>query len=189
MADVSVRPAFPGDAEEIARIQIQTWQLAYTNVLPQAILDNLEPVAMTDGWRAAIVAPPSLQHHVLLAWEGESRVGFVAFGPDADTQDDDPHPEHTWAVTALLVEPRWGRRGHGSRMLAAVADLGLEAGTRRLVAWVPAADTASLEFYRAAGWAADGLQRTLDTGAGTVNELRVHASLVPELGLTAAGGA
>lgn len=189
MADVSVRPASPGDAEEIARIQIQTWQLAYTNVLPQAILDNLEPTAMTDGWRASIVAPPSLQHHVLVAHEGDARVGFVAFGPDADTQDDDPHPEHTWAITALLVEPRWGRRGHGSRMLAAVAALGAEAGTVRLVAWVPAADTASLEFYRAAGWAADGLQRTLDTGAGTLNELRVHASLAADLGLTAAGGA
>jgi hypothetical protein len=45
------------------------------------------------------------------------------------------------------------------------------------VAWVPAADTASLEFYRSAGWEADGMHRTLDTGAGTVGELRLHASL------------
>jgi hypothetical protein len=48
---------------------------------------------------------------------------------------------------------------------------------RRLVAWVPATDTASLEFYRSAGWEADGLQRSLDTGAGTVAELRLHAAL------------
>jgi hypothetical protein len=52
---------------------------------------------------------------------------------------------------------------------------------------VPAADTASLEFYRSAGWEADGLQRSLDTGAGSVNELRVHASLTADLGLTQAG--
>ena len=47
------------------------------------------------------------------------------------------------AVTDLLVEPRWGRRGHGSRLLAASVDLwrtdgferrwpGLTSGTRRV---------------------------------------------------------
>jgi GNAT superfamily N-acetyltransferase len=187
VADVSVRPASPPDAAEITRIQIHTWQLGYANVLPQQILDNLDPVALADGWRSSIVAPPSLQHHVLIAYEGQTRVGFTAFGPDADAQDSDPHPERTWAIGVLLVEPRWGRRGHGSRMLAAVADLAAANDTARLVAWVPAADTASLEFYRSAGWEADGLQRSLDTGAGSVNELRVHASLTADLGLTQAG--
>jgi hypothetical protein len=46
-----------------------------------------------------------------------------------------------------------------------------------LVAWVPVADTASLQFYRSAGWEADGLRRALDTGGGTVTELRLHTAL------------
>ena len=114
---------------------------------------------------------------MLVALEGSATVGFAAFGPDADRQPEDPAPETTAAIATMLVEPRWGRRGHGSRLLAAVADLARADGITRLVAWVPAADTASLEFYRSAGWAADGLQRTLDTGAGVVPELRLHASL------------
>ncbi len=177
MADVSVRPAAAADAAEIGRLQLETWRLGYQKVLPEPVLAALDAQHLAAGWRSAIVAPPSLRHHLLIALEGEQRVGFVAFGPDDDPQPQDPQPAATAAIGALLVEPRWGRRGHGSRLLAAVADLAAEAGLNRLVAWVPVADTASLEFYRSAGWAADGLQRSLDTGAGTVAELRLHAAL------------
>lgn len=177
MADVSVRPAVPADAAEIGRLQTETWRIAYRRVLPEPVLAALEVEQFTAGWRAAIGQPPSPRHHVLIAMEGEQRVGFAAFGPDDDRQPEDPDPDATASIAALLVEPRWGRRGHGSRLLAAVADLASGQGVRRLVAWVAAADSASLEFYRSAGWQADGLQRSLDTGAGTVAELRLHAAL------------
>lgn len=180
MADVSVRPATVDDAKEIGRLQNDTWQLAYRTVLPEEILLGLDADRFAASWQAAIARPPSPAHHVLIALEGEQRVGFAAFGPDPDRQPSDPEPDHSAAIGTLLVEPRWGRRGHGSRLLAAVADLARADGVRRLVAWVPAGDTASLEFYRSAGWDADGLQRSLDTGAGTVAELRLHASLTDE---------
>jgi len=177
VAEVSVRPASTADAAEIGRLQNETWQLAYRQLLPAEVLAGLDADRFAASWRAAIAQPPSTSHHVLVAEEGGHQVGFAAFGPDADQQPDDPDPEHTAAISALLVEPRWGRRGHGSRLLAAVADIARADGVRRLVAWVPVGDTASLEFYRSAGWAADGLQRSLDTGAGAITELRLHASL------------
>jgi len=177
VADVSVRPATADDVPELARIQLDTWRLAYQTVLPEPVLQALNTDQIAASWHAAVTAPPSPSHHVLVAMEGQLRVGFTAFGPDADRQPRDPEPERTAAISMLLVEPRWGRRGHGSRLLAAVADLSRPAGINRLVAWVPVADTASLQFYRSAGWEADGLRRDLDTGAGTVTELRLHAAL------------
>jgi len=33
-----------------------------------------------------------------------------------------PHSFRVTAITDLLIEPRWGRRGHGSRLLAATVD-------------------------------------------------------------------
>ncbi len=180
VADVSVRPATPQDAAEIGRLQNDTWQVGYRKVLPAEVLVGLDAGRFAASWQAAIERPPTPAHHVLVALEGDQRVGFAAFGPDADRQPDDPEPEHTAAIATLLVEPRWGRRGHGSRLLAAVTDLARAGGVRRLVAWVPVADTASLEFYRSAGWAPDGLQRSLDTGAGTVAELRLHAALTEQ---------
>ena len=38
------------------------------------------------------------------------------------------------------MEPRWGRRGHGSRLLAAVADVARGGGAARLQVWLPEAD-------------------------------------------------
>ena len=177
MADVSVRPATADDVAELARIQLDTWRLAYQTVLPAQILQSLTTEEIAASWHGAVTAPPSPNHSVLVAMEGQFLVGFTAFGPDADRQPQDPDPGRTAAISMLLVEPRWGRRGHGSRLLAAVADLTRPAGVTRLVAWVPAGDTASLQFYRSAGWEADGLRRDLDTGVGTVTELRLHTSL------------
>lgn len=177
MADVSVRPASVDDVTELARIQVGTWRLAYQTVLPAEIMESLCLADIAISWHAAVTKPPTLSHHVLVAMEGEHRVGFTAFGPDADHQPQDPDPDTTRAVSMLLVEPRWGRRGHGSRLLAAVVDLARKDGATRLVAWVPVADTASLQFYRSAGWDADGYRRDLDTGAGVITEMRLHTSL------------
>ena len=177
MADVSVRPATVDDVAELARIQLDTWRLAYQTVLPAPILQELTREEIAASWHAAITRPPSPNHSILVATEGRFRVGFVAFGPDADRQPPDPDPGRTAAISMLLVEPRWGRRGHGSRLLAAVTDTIRPAGVNRLVAWVPVGDTASLRFYRSAGWEADGFRRDLDTGVGTVTELRLHTAL------------
>ena len=67
-------------------------------------------------------------------------------------------------IGALLVEPRWGRRGHGGRLLAAAAEALRAGGAHYGLAWVPEADEASRRFYARAGWEPDGAVRALDTG-------------------------
>jgi hypothetical protein len=42
---------------------------------------------------------------------------------------------------------------------------------------VPEADAVSRAFYGHAGWTADGAVRGLDTGAGTLREVRVSGPL------------
>jgi GNAT superfamily N-acetyltransferase len=104
-------------------------------------------------------------------------VGFAALGPADDLQPDDPGPETTVALGPLLVEPRWGRRGHGSRLLAAAVDHARADAMTRAIIWLPEGDTASREFFVSAGWAQDGLARALDTGSGELREIRLHVSL------------
>ncbi|HKC29993.1 MAG TPA: GNAT family N-acetyltransferase [Jatrophihabitans sp.] len=180
MADVSVRPAVADDAAELGRIQVDTWRTAYGKVLPQAVLDGLSTQAAAASWAAAITEPPSPRHHVLVALERQSRVGFTAFGPAEDLEADDPDPATTLGLAVILVEPRWGRRGHGSRLLAAAIDHARADGMTRAVAWIPEADTTTRGFLVSAGWATDGLARGLDTGAGELREIRLHTVLTPE---------
>jgi GNAT superfamily N-acetyltransferase len=175
-ADASVRPAFPDDAAEIARIQVVTWRTAYRSLLPPSVLDGWDADAATASWRTAITAPPTPAHGVLVALEKNTVVGFAAYGPAELVDDERPDPAGpTSELSTLLVEPRWGRRGHGSRLLAAVADLARGGGAARLQVWLPEADTVSAGFYESAGWAPDGWARTLDTGDEPLREVRWHA--------------
>ncbi len=175
-ADASVRPAFPDDAAEIARIQVVTWRTAYRSLLPTSVLDDWDADAATASWRTAITAPPTPAHGVLVALEKNTLVGFAAYGPAELVDDERPDPAGpTSELSTLLVEPRWGRRGHGSRLLAAVADLARGGGAARLQVWLPEADTVSAGFYESAGWAPDGWARTLDTGDEPLREVRWHA--------------
>src|SRR5262249_7214166 len=85
-------------------------------------------------------------------------------------------------IAALLVEPRWGRRRHGSRMLAATGGRETGDGPRAAWVWVPEADAASLAFYTSAGWERDGYARTLEAEGAAVTEVRLHVSLEEEPG-------
>jgi GNAT superfamily N-acetyltransferase len=177
MADVSVRPARPDDAAEIGRIQVETWRSAYAEILPAAVLEGVTVDDAAATWSAAISEPPGPRHHVLVAQEQDWRVGFAALGPADDLEADDPEPATTLALAVILVEPRWGRRGHGSRLLAAAVDHARGDGMTRAIAWIPEGDTVSRDFLISAGWAPDGLVRALDTGAGELREIRLHTSL------------
>ena len=165
---------------EIARIQLDTWRTAYAQILPAQSLAGVDEAAVREAWRSAVVEPPSPRHHVLVAQEQDRTVGFAAIGPAEEVLEGDPEPDTTAAITALLVELRWGRRGHGSRLLAASVDHWRGDGLTRAVVWLPEDDPVSSAFYASAGWARDGYVRALDTGAGTLREVRWHVALVED---------
>ena len=166
-ADVSVRPALPADAPAIARVQLTTWRTAFGHLLPAAALDAWDDDAATATWRAAVVAPPSAGHTVLVALDDGAVVGFAATAPSDDARE----------LTTLLVEPRWGRRGHGSRLLAAVADLARASGTTTLTSWLPEQDRVTSRFLETAGWARAGGIRLLESGDDAVRQLCWHTRL------------
>ncbi len=75
------------------------------------------------------------------------------------------------------MEPRWGRRGHGGRLLGTAAAGLRRRGAERGITWVVQSDSASLAFYRSVGWNPDGTVRILDTGERTIKELRITGTL------------
>jgi GNAT superfamily N-acetyltransferase len=184
-----VRPARPDDAGEIARIQLATWRVAYRRLLPRHVLDQLDEAWVAQRWRAAVEEPPSPAHRVLVAIEqaGEGpgyRVGFAAAGPadeNALAPGESTLPD-TAAVTDLLVEPRWGRRGHGSRLLAACVAHWRDDGFTTAVAWAYEGDPATQKFLTSAGWEPDGARRALDVDDLLVPQLRLHTALGADLG-------
>ncbi len=157
----------------MARVQLETWKAAYGGLLPaEALALPLEQVAAV--WLHAVEAPPSPRHRLLVALEQEELVGFAASEP---ATDDDLDSARTVELSALLVEPRWGRRGHGSRLLAASVDHWSGDGSLVAVTWAFEADTVMTAFLESTGWGLDGMGRGLDTGPRVVHQRRLHADV------------
>ena len=173
MADVSVRPARPEDAERVARVQLSTWRTAYADLLPAEALDVPE-VQAAALWLGAVENPPTPQHRLLVALERADLVGFAASGPASDEGLD---PTTTVELLTLLVEPRWGRRGHGSRLVAASVEHWRGAGFTTGVAWAWERDPVTRSFLTGSGWEPDGASRGLDTGPRIERQVRFHTDL------------
>lgn len=173
MADVSVRPARPEDAERVARVQLSTWRTAYADLLPPEALEVPE-VQAAALWLGAVESPPSRRHRLLVAMERDELVGFAASGPASDDGLDDATAAE---LLTLLVEPRWGRRGHGSRLVAATVDHWRGDGYATAVAWAWERDPATRSFLLGSGWEPDGAVRGLDTGPRVEQQLRFHTDL------------
>lgn len=165
-----------------------TWRVAYRRLLPRQVLDEVDEGWLAQQWDAAITSPPSPRHRVLVAVEQAEQsylVGFTASGP-VDEQALAPQEpaealgDGVAAVTDLLVEPRWGRRGHGSRLLAAAVDLWRGDGFDTAVAWAYERDPATRAFLGSAGWEPDGATRALDVADMLVPQLRLHVAIPPE---------
>ncbi|MHA6793336.1 GNAT family N-acetyltransferase [Pseudonocardia bannensis] len=170
MAIAAVRAAVAQDVDEIVRIQVGTWRTAYAEIVPTAAIEQLTGPEARRAWAAAVDAGEGF--HVLVATEGEWTVGFCAAAhyTGGDTAG-------LAEISTLLVEPRWGRRGHGGRLFAAAATALRAGGAERGQAWVPEVDAASRKFYARVGWEADGAARILDTGDGILREVRVSGPL------------
>lgn len=168
-----MRLAVRADAEAIADIQGQAWRHSYAALLPPEAVATFDVSAAAAGWAAAIEAPPTRLHRVLVALANAQVVGFAASAPGSD---DDLHAEHDAEVLALHVAPDRLREGHGSRLMAALVDHARDDGFSRLVCWVFAADDPMRLFLRDNGWDADGSTRDLDVGE-LVHQVRLHTAI------------
>lgn len=184
MSTPGVRAATADDVADIVRIQRRTWQVAYADMLGGEAVAQLDSTEVEQGWAAAVAHPDTV---VYLATEVGTVVGYCVAGPapeDEMATADGSLPADGSTVGLigdLLVEPRWGRRGHGGRLLVAAATELREGGIERAVVWVAESDSASLAFFRRAGFNPDNTVRTLDTGERTVREIRLTGPVDQEL--------
>jgi len=161
----TVRPARTSDAAEVAAITLASWTGPYSAVLPDGALDGVSVDDLAAEWTTTLADLPTPRHLVLVALDGTRVTGYAVLAPSTDP--DVSGADDLAEVVDLVVHPGHHRRGHGSRLLAAAVDVERAAGVVELTTWVVVADEPRAEFLRAAGFAPDGAERTLDTGPGT----------------------
>jgi hypothetical protein len=178
-----VRPGRASDAPGLARIQVVSWQAAFDQLVPAQVLRELSSDAQVSrfagSWQDAIVDPPTSRHKVLVAYAAGAAgepVGFASVGP---ATDEDRWPGTDGQLYEFHLLPGQAGTGHDGRLLHAVADTLSQDGFHAAYTWVLAADSARLEFLKAAGWAPDGSSASLDMSVAKVPVVRLHTRLSP----------
>ena len=112
-----------------------------------------------------------------MAVQDDRIAGFAAVGP---SDDEDAEVGVDALVAEFAIDPQAQRRGHGSRLLNAIADTLRSDGFAAASWWVPTTNDALRRFVTSSGWAADGAHRVMEVqdGEGTLKVVRLRTSLV-----------
>lgn len=170
----SCRLARVTDADAIAHCQIAAWRERYGQSWPPELLASLDHDGVSHEWTRAILSPPDPQVRVLVATDrADTVVGFAALGPASDPDLGSGCLE----VVAWEVHPDSRGRGHGSRLMSAVADTAQSLGAESMSMWLATDEDARREFAAACGWGPDTAHRVRES-AGEMDAQRAEVRLV-----------
>ena len=150
---VTLRTETDDDVGAVVMLHIKTWQKAYRGMLPDAVLDNLDPVAWAQRRREYRSNPEGTS--VVAESDGVIE-GFVHFGPDRE----DPA---CGEIYAIYVDPDYWGMGAGHALMTRALEV-LPQPEVRL--WVLEENERALRFYTRFGLHPDG-SRSLYTPRGS----------------------
>jgi ribosomal protein S18 acetylase RimI-like enzyme len=143
MNAIKIRTARPGDAGDIAKLDVETWRSTYAGVLSVPYLVGLSPGRREIGWRHVILKEPG---DVRIAVEPAGAVvGFGSCGPCRG--------DHRFLgeVFTLYVAPDWQNQGIGRQLLIALFQRLVAAGRPSAIIWVLRDNPARFFYERLGG--------------------------------------
>lgn len=152
MSAPAIRPARLTDAEAIGALHVRAWRWAYRGLLPDAVLDGLDPQQRAEQRRRLLAQPSSPLARNWVLERGGAVVGWCATGP---CRDADVHAAHVGEIYALYLEPDEVGRGSGRALLAHAREALQAQGLERIVLWVLQGNTRGRRFYERAGFLLD----------------------------------
>jgi GNAT superfamily N-acetyltransferase len=156
------------DADELARVHVETWRAAYAHAFPADRLAALSVQERAALW-GEILARRDPHARNLVADRGGRLLGFASTGRSRDPDAGD----ETGELYGIYVLPEaWGH-GVGRRLLADAEAALRQAGFRQATLWVLDDNPRARRFYEASGWAVDGAEKE-DTVLGDVRITEVR---------------
>jgi ribosomal protein S18 acetylase RimI-like enzyme len=168
---IVVRPAQPGDVDDVVDIGVRSWEEGYRGVVPRGLVPDAAGLRARIGERIA-ERVPSIAVGVL---DGHVR-GWVTFGTSRDA-DAGPSVGEIWA---LNVHPDAWRRGVGRALVGYAVNVLARAEFAEVTLWTFRDTPRSRSFYEALGFETDGATQSREASGGTI-EVRYRMTLAPSL--------
>lgn len=166
---MNIRRAEISDASEIARIHVETWRIAYAEIVPSSYLARLDKEERAKSW-ANKLSDPNEEARVAVLADG-SIAGWTSFGPSRDNDD-----KEAGEVYAIYVDQsHWGQ-GTGRTLLTdAILHLGRK-GYSSVSLWVLEENQRARRFYEKAGFDLDGASKSIEIDESELREFRYRSA-------------
>ena len=155
----AIVPAGPGDAADLARVHVQSWQETYPGLLPQVYLDRMSVMVHARRWRTRLMRANEV---TLVAETVDGLTGYCS----GDWTRGGARPGEA-EIATLYILRRAQRSGLGRRLLIATARALAARGATSLVIWVLRDNTSARRFYERMGGAGER-ERDEAIGGGLV---------------------
>ena len=155
----AIIPAGPGDAQDLARVHVQSWRETYPGMLPQVYLDRMSTAVHARRWRSRLLRASEV---TLVAETAQGLAGYCSgdwtrSGVRAGEAE----------IATLYVLKRAQVSGLGRRLLVSTARALAARGATSLVIWVLRDNASARRFYERMGGASDR-ERDEAIGGGLV---------------------
>ena len=152
---MNIRKAEMKDAPQLAHLHIASWKSAYSGIVSDSILNNL------DETRRAAAFGKSFEiklGETYLIEENENVRGFTTFG---NCRDDD-RDENTGEIWGVYISPDHWRMGYGSKLTAFAEGVLRSMNKKEIVLWVLKDNDDARYFYEMIGYIVEGKSKILE---------------------------
>lgn len=170
--NVVIRPALPDDAAAIAVVRVRSWQAAYAGLMPDALLDAMDPQTQAERLRERLSDAAS-PYRTLVAVRDGGVAAFSTFGPYRG----DDVPPGSGEVLAIYAHPDHWSTGVGRALMDDTLTHLSGAGMLPVLLWVLRDNVRARRFYERAGFTPDGAEQLYDAGGVMVPEVRYRLTI------------
>lgn len=165
-----IRRAAVGDAATVARIHVESWNVAYRGIMPDDVIARTDVAYRTTFWRERLADP---KRPVFVVEDDGAAVAFCHMIASADPDDD---PTRVGQITALHVLPQLRGRGYGRALLDRALEEFRKLGLVEATLWVLEQNAKARAFYERCNFHLDG-GRKMHSRTTAVPEVRYRTNL------------
>jgi len=167
---MNLRRATADDAPALARVHVDSWQVAYRGIVPDSHLERF-----TYEWRERVFRKALSDHseESYLLQDDDQPVAILTIGASRDADLDVQAVGELWGI---YITPKYWRRGIGTTLVHEAERMLHARGYTAVVLWVLADNSDARRFYEKMGYAADGVSKTVTLGQ-PLTAVRYHKAL------------
>ena len=155
---MNIRRATAEDAPALAKVHVDSWQVAYRGIVPYSHLERFTYQRREDAFRQAIAA--NLEETYLIE-DNDQAIGILTIGA---SRDDDLDVNLTGEIWGIYITPSSWRQGIGTILVQEAERMLKSRGYQDVVLWVLEDNMDARRFYEKMGFSLDGMYKMVELG-------------------------